>query len=472
MPREEGVEVAPDDVVLRGEVAEEGPAGDAGGGGDVVEGRLGEPVADEQVEGDLLELGPARDRRAARVGGRRAPLYYCTRVQLICTHDQARCLHRPRDPAPCTDDVAPRGGRADRGGPARRGRVHRRHVRRLLTVPPPCSTGPGTWRPQVSVRPEAFGALLYHFGTRRLSFLKDRRLLDGGRRAWPRRPTARDACTARRRRAAAELPAYERALARLADDRHAAGASRDERRRAAGRALRPRPRRPDLPDLGADLRLQPGLRALPVELRAARPARADHRRGQGRHRRARADAGVLREHRRRRADHPARLLGAGRLRHRPPRRREVLHQRRQDHARGGASGWRPATTSTCRSRSTAPPPRSTTPSAARARSPPPSRAMENLAAAGLHGLQDLGRLHPAQHRPARRVQGDRRPLRRPAAAHPAAAVGPRRRRLGRAAPDRRPSSASCTTGCWPTARTCSPATRSSTWPATAKPCPG
>ncbi len=32
--------------------------------------------------------------------------------------------------------------------------------------------------PKVSVRPEPFGALLYHFGTRRLSFLKDRRLLD------------------------------------------------------------------------------------------------------------------------------------------------------------------------------------------------------------------------------------------------------------------------------------------------------
>ncbi len=31
------------------------------------------------------------------------------------------------------------------------------------------------WRlhPRVSVRPEAFGALLYHFGTRKLSFLKD-----------------------------------------------------------------------------------------------------------------------------------------------------------------------------------------------------------------------------------------------------------------------------------------------------------
>lgn len=32
------------------------------------------------------------------------------------------------------------------------------------------------WRlhPQVSVRPEPFGALLYHFGTRKLSFLKNR----------------------------------------------------------------------------------------------------------------------------------------------------------------------------------------------------------------------------------------------------------------------------------------------------------
>ena len=35
------------------------------------------------------------------------------------------------------------------------------------------------WRlhPQVSVRPEPFGALLYHFGTRKLSFLKNRTIL-------------------------------------------------------------------------------------------------------------------------------------------------------------------------------------------------------------------------------------------------------------------------------------------------------
>ncbi|MEU8802901.1 mycofactocin biosynthesis chaperone MftB [Spirillospora sp. NPDC048819] len=49
--------------------------------------------------------------------------------------------------------------------------------------------------PQVSVRPEPFGALLYHFGTRKLSFLKDRRLLDVVR-SLKDAPTARDACTA------------------------------------------------------------------------------------------------------------------------------------------------------------------------------------------------------------------------------------------------------------------------------------
>ena len=49
--------------------------------------------------------------------------------------------------------------------------------------------------PQVSVRPEPFGALLYHFGTRRLSFLKDRVLLDVVR-ALGSAPDARAACAA------------------------------------------------------------------------------------------------------------------------------------------------------------------------------------------------------------------------------------------------------------------------------------
>jgi mycofactocin biosynthesis protein MftB len=69
--------------------------------------------------------------------------------------------------------------------------------------------------PQVSVRPEPFGALLYHFGTRRLSFLKDRRLLDVVRGLGDA-PTARDACSSAGI-GPGELRAYERALARLAE---------------------------------------------------------------------------------------------------------------------------------------------------------------------------------------------------------------------------------------------------------------
>ncbi|WP_457061456.1 mycofactocin biosynthesis chaperone MftB [Mycobacteroides abscessus] len=38
-------------------------------------------------------------------------------------------------------------------------------------------TRPWQLHPQVSLRPEPFGALLYHFGTRKLSFLKNRTLL-------------------------------------------------------------------------------------------------------------------------------------------------------------------------------------------------------------------------------------------------------------------------------------------------------
>jgi putative mycofactocin binding protein MftB len=53
------------------------------------------------------------------------------------------------------------------------------------------------WRlhPQVSVRPEPFGALLYHFGTRRLSFLKDRTLTHVVT-GLSDHPSARSACAA------------------------------------------------------------------------------------------------------------------------------------------------------------------------------------------------------------------------------------------------------------------------------------
>jgi putative mycofactocin binding protein MftB len=68
--------------------------------------------------------------------------------------------------------------------------------------------------PQVSVRPEPFGALLYHFGTRKLSFLKDRRLLDVVQ-SLKDAPSARDACAAAGV-PASDLPRYGAALATLA----------------------------------------------------------------------------------------------------------------------------------------------------------------------------------------------------------------------------------------------------------------
>jgi putative mycofactocin binding protein MftB len=68
---------------------------------------------------------------------------------------------------------------------------------------------------QVAVRPEPFGALLYHFGTRRLSFLKNSTVLTVVS-SLAQHPTARSACTAAGVTERA-LPAYEQALAALAN---------------------------------------------------------------------------------------------------------------------------------------------------------------------------------------------------------------------------------------------------------------
>ena len=67
---------------------------------------------------------------------------------------------------------------------------------------------------QVSIRPERFGALLYHFGTRRLSFLKSPELL-GVVNALGDAPTAREACTSVGV-ADAQMGSYRAALATLA----------------------------------------------------------------------------------------------------------------------------------------------------------------------------------------------------------------------------------------------------------------
>jgi mycofactocin biosynthesis protein MftB len=73
------------------------------------------------------------------------------------------------------------------------------------------------WRvdPRVSMRPEPFGALLYHFGTRRLSFLKSQRVL-AVVRSLDSHPSARAACAAAGVNEA-EMPVYTRALSALAE---------------------------------------------------------------------------------------------------------------------------------------------------------------------------------------------------------------------------------------------------------------
>ena len=73
------------------------------------------------------------------------------------------------------------------------------------------------WRlhPSVAVRREAFGALLYHFGTRRLTFVKDRQLVEALTQL-DRHPSVEDAY-----RAAGVPPerwtTFDAALQRLAD---------------------------------------------------------------------------------------------------------------------------------------------------------------------------------------------------------------------------------------------------------------
>ena len=73
------------------------------------------------------------------------------------------------------------------------------------------------WRldERVAVRPEPFGALLYHFGTRRLSFLKNTTML-AVVRSLGEHPSARAACTAAGV-GPAGLAAYQRGLSVLAE---------------------------------------------------------------------------------------------------------------------------------------------------------------------------------------------------------------------------------------------------------------
>lgn len=67
--------------------------------------------------------------------------------------------------------------------------------------------------PQAALRPEPFGALLYHFGTRKLSFLKSRAMVEIVR-SLPDHPSARAALRAA---AVDNMDAYTAALGKLAD---------------------------------------------------------------------------------------------------------------------------------------------------------------------------------------------------------------------------------------------------------------
>ncbi len=298
--------------------------------------------------------------------------------------------------------------------------------------------------------PSPFGALAYHFGTRRLSFLKHPELVRGGRGARPSTSTAEPACDARRGRATSDRRRdHARAGARSPSTGMIVGAGRMRRAVVplAGRPVRAGPRRADLPDLGADLRLQPGVRALPVELRAPRPARADAptsakavidelQRMQvfyvnigGGEPTVRRDFWELVDYAT--AHHVGVKFSTNGSRITPRARRAAGRQRLRRRAdlarRRDRRGQRRASAVPAR-----------TPRRSRRWSTSPRPACEDFKISVVVTRENVGA--------ARRVQGDRRPLRRAAAAHAAAPVGPRRRRLGRAAPDRASSSASSTTG--------------------------
>jgi putative mycofactocin binding protein MftB len=85
-----------------------------------------------------------------------------------------------------------------------------------VTFPPADFAVDDPWalHPQVVIRPESFGALAYHFGTRRLSFLKSPALREVVA-SLEDHPSARDACMAAGI-PASQLPACARALAMLA----------------------------------------------------------------------------------------------------------------------------------------------------------------------------------------------------------------------------------------------------------------
>src|SRR4029453_1454979 len=87
-------------------------------------------------------------------------------------------------------------GRGPGRGVVGRGGLDRRHVRRLLSHPVDFDAGrPWQRARSVALRPEPFGALVYHFGNRKLSFLKSKQLVSVVE-ALADHPTAAETLTA------------------------------------------------------------------------------------------------------------------------------------------------------------------------------------------------------------------------------------------------------------------------------------
>ncbi len=294
---------------------------------------------------------------------------------------------------------------------------------------------PWALAPQVAIRPESFGALAYHFGTRRLSFLKSLALRDVV-------VSARAALDGPR-----GLRGGRHRGARASGLRTLSGrAGEDPDDRAAGRGMSALRASSSLVE-----RFERGLDApicLTWELTYAcnlacvhclsSSGRRDPRELSTQECKAVIDEMQrmqvsLRQRRRRRADGPRGLLGAAGVRDRPRRGREVLDERQPDHggarrlARGVELRRRADLAGRRDGGGQRPDPRSRLLRHGHPGDGAPRRGRG-------HRLQDLGR-HDARERHAgRRLQGDRRPLRGAAAPDQAAAVRARGGRLGRPAP--------------------------------------
>ena len=231
--------------------------------------------------------------------------------------------------------------RAGRRGPDRGG-LDRRHVRRLLMLMPHARRALGA----VAVGGAASRAVrCAGLPLRQPQADVPQAARAGGAWSAASADAARRPVGARRRRRA-RGPARRRTSRRCAAwpttdmIRPRAEAQHDDRGAPGmrlGRAVRARPGRPDLPDLGADLRLQPGVRALPVVVSGRRDPRELT---------TEQCEAVIDELQRMQVFYVN--IGGGeptirpdfwhllRVRRRPPGRREVLHQRRPDHPGAGA----------------------------------------------------------------------------------------------------------------------------------------